>query len=797
MTSFKKFRQTKVSPSITNIQETNTHKNIQHHSEGWDDITNIQETTVPEHLQHHSEGWDHHSELSDETRDKISAATPGNTFTTFPLNNHAHNDVDADVAEHLTKHNYQVKDYAKGIATIKKHVGDPSRGIPMREKMVEEKIGSVLDKTGASDDVKQSYMNDPARSASKGLTLGGGHHVVITHSPLGISGMSTGTHWRDQSCMNQDGGSLSHKLNDDSENGTHVAYLVHHDDLNALKYGEPDKPIARIAIKPFHEHHDDHESDTIFRPETKTYGSGNTSFENAVGNWATKNYPAKSGVEYSKNSDVYNDSASSHYKATSKEEAEDAVKTNESIVDRPGSSVDKEVIDHALSVGKKHIPTLDGSGGGNAKAWATRSFIKNMSNIGNLNTQHVAALHAMTFPGSEELHSLASKHGDKFSTNAINAYTKDLSPKDFPNKMLMNPKLPSSVVDTLPTNKYSFVRLSMLKPHHYQKIIDNYGNGGSGTHYDLNDHSAHFNKDHIDSLVDQLKPNHSASTFQTISSTAMKSPHFTQDHHDKLIASDPTSIGANKLLKESKFATIKDADKFVHGLTLSDKDSISSLSKNPHISSDTGKAIKDKLVSGAALGTSLENGGNFSIKGYGTAHIPSTIGKHLTPDDHVKLVNSGKAFSIESPPHSEKHLDAISKLITHADGELSNHIDKMKKHHEDNDLDDYDLDDGQDEHGNHLINKLHGHIENYARNLDAHIDNHVDEGGEYIKDHDQHSIAIKHLKKLDDLDNYKTPDNYLGYDRHEHHDDHIADIKDRLKNMETNTEDRENGHGNW
>lgn len=778
MSSFKAYRQTKkVAPVVA-----------------------IQETTVPDHLQHISENWDHHSQVSDDTHAKMHEAMGGvgKSFTTFPLVGHTHADVDADVAEHLTKHNYQIKDYSKGIATIKKQVGDPSKGIPMREKMVDEKIGSVLDKTGAHDDVKKAFINDPARTSNKNFVPGAaGHHVVITHGALGISGMSTGTSWHDQSCMDQGRSTgYNHKLEDDSQHGTHVAYLVHHDDVNAFKYGEPDKPIARIALKPFHEEEDNHHSDTIFRPENKTYGSGNTGFEKAVGNWSVAKYPAKAGVEYTKNSNVYDDTGNTHYKSVSKEDAEESIKASMSCVDTKGAAVDKDVIDHVMAMGKKHLAQFDPANG-TAHAFQTKEFIKNTAEIGNLNTQHVAALHAMAKDNAQKmgdhtaLATLGREHGDKFSTNAINHHIDTFGATSLPNRMLMNPKLPASVVDQLPTDDYKHVRRSLLKPHHYDKVVDNYVDNKSGSSYDLDDHAQHLTEGHLDKLVGMGF----RSGILGAAHVVMSNKNFNQSHHDKLMntiianGDGSGSVAAkHNILRNSKFTTVGDAEK------ISSYDGLSGLSNNKHISSETQKAIKDKFI-GAA---SLDSKNVYGINGFGvlgTYGLPSNISKHLTPDDHKTLAESGKNFHFESPEHSAKHLDVHKSLVSKADDELGHHIDKQTKHHEDNDLDEYDHTDGDDDHANHLVEKLHNHVANYARAIDNHIDLHVADGRgseEYTKDFTHHEKIDDHLEHIDNLTHYKTENNSRSFEDKDHFYGHVQDIHDRMSKIKKNDEYREN-----
>lgn len=183
-----------------------------------------------------------------------------------------------DVEDHLEKHGYKIKDYKSGLATDK-------HGRDM-------KIGRVLEKTKAEDKVKQAFANDPSRAAS---TQAGNLKVVISKHPHDVAGMSTDRGW--SSCMNMDTGSNSHYLKHDVKKGTHVAYLVNKDD-NEIK-----KPLARIALKPYHSSVSDH---SVLRPEESGYGTGDSAFHHTVKQFAEKHYPAKD-ASYHKDDDVYDD----------------------------------------------------------------------------------------------------------------------------------------------------------------------------------------------------------------------------------------------------------------------------------------------------------------------------------------------------------------------------------------------------------------------------------------------------------------------------------------------------------
>ena len=743
-------------------------------------VVPIVETTVPDHLQHHAENWDHHSEISDETHQKIAEAMGGygKTFTHFPLPNDNHHDIDPDVAEHLTKHNYQVKDYAKGIVTTKKIVGDPDRGIPHREKEVQEKIGSVLEKTGASDDVKKSFMNDPARAATKSFT-NGGHHIVITNSALGIAGMSTGTSWKDQSCMRMDSGSdgragsKSHMLSHDSEHGTHVAYLVHHDDHEAFANGTPSKPIARIALKPYHEEEDDHHSDTIFRPETTTYGAGSTKFEQAVHSWAREKFSAKPGTEYTKNSSVYDDSDNTKYQSVSKEDIGEAVEKGHALVERSGQAVDKDVIDHAIDHAKKTIFK-------NGDEKSKQTALENLSEIGNLNTMHVSTLNGLSKQHGLSNWGLSVKHGDKFSSAAMADHIERRG-DNIPNKMLMNSKLPPEVVDKLEPSKYGFVRRSLIKPHHVDKVVDNYTKNGSGSFYDLRDHADRLTKDHLTKIIDSGTDRHSTSAYSLI----MSHKEFTHDHHDKLVAHAAAYGGAidnANLMKGSKFASPKDAKLLHTGLT--------PLTKNENLHPDYAKEIKDTLVKNASK---VDGRGEREIEGFHrSGSISDRISKHMTDDDFKSLAQSGRRLHFENPEHSEKHLDELHKLVKKADEKLDDHVHDNEDEHGDSEA---------DEKSEELKEKLDKHVAHYASNIDSHMEAHAIDGGGYIA-HNGHADKVQdHLDNIESLNHYATENNnpHSLHTDADHYFGHVQEIHENLGNAKRKSEDRDNGDGddNW
>lgn len=218
------------------------------------------------------------------------------------------------VQKHLEDNGYSISDYRGGFATDKY-----GRSVS---------IGKILNKTKAPDDITNAFMNDPQRAASSVAQP----KIIISRHPHDVAGMSTDRGWR--SCMSMDGGMNRRFLEHDIKNGTHVAYLVRPED-NDIK-----KPMARIALKPFHAEFGDlddpyyssifkspQERETILRPESNVYGIGKagtddnsasgvdsgivSSFKNTIRNWTNQNFPMKENTTYRKNEDVYNDDGKS------------------------------------------------------------------------------------------------------------------------------------------------------------------------------------------------------------------------------------------------------------------------------------------------------------------------------------------------------------------------------------------------------------------------------------------------------------------------------------------------------
>ena len=757
-------------------------------------VNRLDETTVPEHLQYVPHQWDHHSKLSEDTQEKIGDAMKHGSFTHFPLNE-TRNDIDPDLAEHLSSHGYTIKDYSKGTVSKKLHAGDPTR-----EKVVESDIMSALNKTKASPQI----ISDYAKSKKKVSDNKAGLHVVVSTSPMAIAGMSTGTHWKNTSCMNMEGGAYHHKLRDDSENGTHVAFLVPHDDPTAFKYGEPSNPLARIALKAYHEDpYEGHDSDTVFRPENKTYGSGNSSFTSAVAQWASANYPAKADVTYHKNEDVYDDTRERQFTAVSPDSAKRAIDApiHAHIVPEPGMSVDHHVIESAMDHGMKKFDLNkdDSFATKREKYIGAHDFATKMSEIGNLNAEHVSRLNRLLSvhdadPENDPMqrnsngqYNLAIRHGDKFSTKAIRNYHDTIASglqKQFstenavnhiPNKMLMSPKLPDEYVDHLSPDKYSHVNNQKIKPHHVDKLVNSYLNEEYGSFYSLRDMQHHLNSNHLLKLASA--PNVSVYNSNMI----INHPEFNKDHHTLLVKStigkENNRQGILNILNKSKYATLDDA------LKSHETDSVHQLAYNENIPEHEAKRVKDEIikrVSNAPEPVGIVQYMN-RIPGLGYGGLKSHITKHFTDEDYDTLAKKNVNFQLYDKDHSNKYLDKLQEHVGHLD-------DALGEAHES----------GDDDQIEHHTEKLHGKIETLASNIEDHIKLHVmdDDNDDYVKDEEEADKTLGRIEHIrDNLANYTDTDKN-HYEDTEHYDDNLAGIHEKLNNAIADTQNRVH-HEDW
>lgn len=677
---------------------------------------------VPEHLRKVTDSWDHHSEVSPETKGKINNALGSSGFKVFPLDA-VPADIDPDVAEHLTKHNWQVTDYAKGIASKKTMTtGNVAKGILPQEKTVQEKIGSILERTSAPDHVKKAFTNDPARTSSSKS----GMSVLVTTTPRGIGSCTSGTSWARESCMNMDTGGNRRFLEQDSKHASHFVYLVHDND-EGTKTGEPVNPLARTSWKPYHSK----DGDTVFRPENRTYGNGGTQFENTSSNLSKKLYPAHGGITYTKNENIYDDTKNTTYRVKSKDEIEKSILTGKPIIDHPGDSLDKELIDHAINHYKSTKDALPEREKSNS--------LKYLPFIGNLNSQHITTIHKLAKESGNDsaINELARNHGDKFSTKLLDEYLASHDSSNLPNRLLMNNKLPQSVVDNLSTSKYSFVRRSLLKPHHYYKIINNYMNNKDNSVQELNDNKDHLSKEHIDTL--SKKSGDSLDHHDIV----MNHPDYSEEHHKNLLKNSST-FDKRYITRHSKFASMKDTE--------SGDSSLDNLIENKNLIDKNGKEVKDTLM---------------TLPTISHKELPESISKHLSSDDYKKIVKTSKNVKFESPKDSNRYLTTLLNNIKSVDKVITKH--RMTEQHKNPTYKPKD-----DEVYNKMVDVLKGRIERFTKETNDHIDSHITH-----EDTDDNLVNLtdsrSNLNELKDLKNFNIdsePNNSKIHDAFKNVKDH-------------------------
>lgn len=213
----------------------------------------------------------------------------------------------AAVTSFLTQHGYEFtpEDYKSGIAHSTRVVGDPERGIPFSTKKTAHKIGGLLDKHSAPEDVKKNFMNDPYRIGAKTKAF----DMIITANHRDIYGGSTGRGWT--SCAdkrprphdhplgfyNGDGPASRH-IKEEINNHTHMVYLVPHGaDLDT-------SAIGRISFKKYKGLVTGHET---LIPEPREYGTPPKEFQPAAVKVMNMLFERKPNEVYQKNEEVYHD----------------------------------------------------------------------------------------------------------------------------------------------------------------------------------------------------------------------------------------------------------------------------------------------------------------------------------------------------------------------------------------------------------------------------------------------------------------------------------------------------------
>lgn len=188
------------------------------------------------------------------------------------------------VKDFLSSHNYKIKDYGKGICILD---GDAR----------EFKIGRVLNRYKASDEIKKNFENGISRENAKNALSP--MKVMISRNPYDVAAMSTGRGW--SSCMSLSDGCNREYVMRDVAKGTCVAYLFNSNDTKF------ENPTSRLLLKKFKKNNSRKRADHVLVPEVREYGSRVPEFKSFVKKWADENFPINEDCILNFQTGLYND----------------------------------------------------------------------------------------------------------------------------------------------------------------------------------------------------------------------------------------------------------------------------------------------------------------------------------------------------------------------------------------------------------------------------------------------------------------------------------------------------------
>lgn len=160
---------------------------------------------------------------------------------------------------------YEIVDYGKGLVK-----GPDDRVM---------KVGRLLERHNANDDIKRLFVNGPSRAASKQNQKK--MVITISRNPFDIAAMSTGRGW--VSCM-QAGGWNFRYVFEDLKKGTHIAYYHEETDRDIKN------PTCRILLKPYKIPRSRKLEKKILQREVRPYGTHVPGFLSAVDTWLEDNF---------------------------------------------------------------------------------------------------------------------------------------------------------------------------------------------------------------------------------------------------------------------------------------------------------------------------------------------------------------------------------------------------------------------------------------------------------------------------------------------------------------------------
>ena len=223
----------------------------------------------------------------------------------------ARNDIVNDIHEHLKQHDYHEVDYANKTAY---------KTITLRDgatKKVGKSIGSILQATKAPQDLINRFAND---NHKKSAEFSKNYKIIISRNPHHIAECSTNKEWGSCATLTDSGVPswnnpelAGHKLPEEINHGSHVAYLVNNEDKSHQEL--IDNATARTILKPYVSS----EGHKVLVPEDKSYikdyKDGVTApqgFIDTLKTFTDKHFPLQGNTVYTKNMNLYNDDGNMH-----------------------------------------------------------------------------------------------------------------------------------------------------------------------------------------------------------------------------------------------------------------------------------------------------------------------------------------------------------------------------------------------------------------------------------------------------------------------------------------------------
>ncbi len=530
----------------------------------------------------------------------------------------AKNDIVNDIHEHLKQHNYHEVDYANKTAykTVTLQNGST--------KKVGKSIGSILQATKAPQDLINRFANDNHKESAD---FSKKYKIIISRNPYHIAECSTNKSWSSCDALSDTGTPSwdnpelgGHKLPEEINHGSHVAYLVNNEDKPHQEL--IDNATARTFLKPY----TSNSGHTVLVPEEKSYikdykdgVTAPSGFINSLTQFTNKHFPMEENILYTKNKHLYNDDG---------------------------------------NINKINITNLNNPISKDINSDNLKSIMKNA----NISKEHI----------HEYINSISDNHPNIHLLNYL-PLNKNFDSSHI-NNLINNKKL-AHLTSTGLLN-LSEKPLSSENIHGFinQMDRDNVGDYGSNIAKRLVKQKT-IDDTHIDSLINIAKSNPYSSLYKTLSGITDNTHNniLKPKHIDKLLEFDDKDISIN--LSSLNILNSKHIDKLLkHKSRYIDENLSTNTNLNPnHISSLLNRHINSKY--GKEISKNITNRSDLNsdhihtiINSGGAEHLYNLINnRNLTDNNISDIIDKGDTYT--------------NVLLSQAKSLNSHHISKLLQQH--------------------------------------------------------------------------------------------------------------------